>query len=327
MTRQGYLKGVLLALCLQVLPWTAGAQPAYPTRPIRIITPFAAGQGPDVLLRNLAEKLGPALGQPVLVDNKPGASGFIAFQAARAAAPDGYTLVHMDSFHLGTQPHLFSKLPYNARRDFEPVSPLVRNSFFVVVSSQSKWKSLSDLLAAARARPEQVRYGSWGVGSPAHLGALMLESAAGVRMSHVPYKEASQLYAGVATGETDWAIGSAVSVAPLLQAGRLRLLAAAAPQRIAGYDSVPTAAESGGPSSWVVGGWNGLLAPKGTPKAVLQRLQTEIATAMQSTEMRDKLAVFTYEPYTMSSADMVRLIEQEQAAWGAVLQTSGIRLD
>jgi len=327
MKRKQFLAAaVLAATAIQLLPAPAWAQ-AWPARPIKIVTPFPAGQGPDVLLRNLADKLGAALGQPVIIENKPGASGFVAFQAAKAAPSDGYTLVHMDSFHIGTQPHLFAKLPYSATKDFDPITPLVRNYFFVVVPANSRWQSMGDLIAAAKARPDGVTYGSWGVASPAHLGALMLESAAGVRMAHVPYKESSQLYAGVANGELDWAIGSAASAGSMLQAGKVRFLAAAAPQRIVGYEKVPTAAESGAPASWTVGGWNGLLAPRGTPKEVVQRLNDAIAKVMHSPDMRDKLALFTYEPYTMPAADMATLMAQETAAWGPVIQKSGIRLD
>lgn len=326
MKRQEFIGAILVALAVQALPASAQAQ-SYPVRPIRIITPFPAGQGPDVLLRNLAEKLGPALGQPVIIENKPGGSGFIAFQAAKNAAPDGHTLVHMDSFHVGTQPHLFNKLPYSVTRDFEPITPLVRNYFFLVVPTESKFHTVDDLIAAARSRPSRVSYGSWGIASPGHLGGLMLEASTGVQMTHVPYKESSQLYTGVATGETQWAIGSPVSAGAMLKAGKVRFLAVTGPQRIAGYDKVPTAAEVGGPEDWHVGGWNGLLAPKGTSKEIIRRLNAEIIKVMQSPEIKEKLNVFTYEPYTMAPTEMAKLIDQEQAAWRPLIQKSRIKLD
>lgn len=326
MKRTHFVRSLLAAVAAYGLAGAALAQ-TYPARPIKIITPFPAGQGPDVLLRNLTEKLGPMLGQPVVIENKPGASGFVAFQSAKLAPADGYTLVHMDSFHIGTQPHLFNKLPYSATKDFDPITPLVRNYFFVVVPTASKWQNMGDLIAAAKAKSDGVTYGSWGVASPAHLGGLMLESAAGVRMTHVPYKESAQLYTGVANGELDWAIGSAASAGAMLQAGKVRFLAAAAPTRIAGYDKVPTAAETGAPAQWAVGGWNGLLAPKGTPKEIVLRLNEAIAKAMQMPDMRDKLSMFTYESYTMSPTEMGKLMEREVAAWGPVIQKAGIKLD
>lgn len=327
MTRKRFLFSLLALAALQGLAGAAGAQAAWPAKPIRIITPFPPGQGPDVLLRALADKLTTALGQPVIIDNRPGGSGFIAFQAAKAAPADGYTLVQMDSYHIGTQPHLFAKLPYSASKDFDPITPLVRNYFFVVVPAGSKWQSLGELVAAAKARPDGVTYGSWGIATPAHLGGLLLESATGTHMRHVPYKESTQLYAGVGNGELDWAIGSAVSAGPMLQAKKVRFLAVAGPRRIAGYESVPTAAESGGPANWSVSGWNGLLAPKGTPRDVVLRLNAEVAKAMQLPDIRQKLALFTYEPYTMSPPDMAKLMDREVADWGPLIQKAGIRLD
>lgn len=326
MNCQRFLKA-LVACAVAVMAAGAAMGQSWPARPIKVITPFPAGQGPDVLLRIVADKLSASLGQPVVIENKPGASGFIAFEAARRSPADGYTLVHMDNFHIGTQPHLFNKLPYSAVKDFDPVTPLVRNYFFVVVPANSKYQTMGELIAAAKARPDGMSYGSWGVATPAHLGGLMLEAATGTQMRHVPYKEISQLYQSVANGELDWAIGSAASAGAMLQAGKVRFLAAAAPKRIVGYEKVPTAAESGAPASWRVGGWNGLLVPKGTPREIVQRLNEGIARAMQSPEVLSKLGPFTYETYTMPAADMARQMDTEVTSWGPTLQKAGIKLD
>lgn len=326
MKRTTFIKALAVIAAVTCVGSSALAQ-AFPNKTIKVITPFPAGQGPDVLLRMVADKMTASLGQGVVIENKPGASGFIAFDAAKRSPADGYTLVHMDSFHVGTHPHLFNRLPYSATKDFDPITPLVRNYFFVVVSANSKYKTMGDLIADAKARSGVVTYGSWGVATPAHLGGLLLESAAGIKMNHVPYKEVAQLYQSVANGELDWAIGSAASAGALLQAGKVRFLAAAAPKRIAGYDSIPTASESGGPANWAVGGWNGLLVPKGTPKDVVQRLNDSIVKAMQTPEIKEKLGPFTYENYTMSPADMAKQMEAEVANWGPTLQKAGIKLD
>jgi len=326
MQRQTFIKGLMVLAATAGVATTVLAQ-AFPNKPIKIITPFPAGQGPDVLLRMVSDKMTATLGQGVVIENKPGAAGFIAFEAAKRSPNDGYTLVHMDSFHVGTHPHLFNRLPYSATRDFDPVTPLVRNYFFVVVGANSKYKTMGDLIADAKARPTGVTYGSWGVATPAHLGGLLLESAANIQMNHVPYKEVAQLYQSVANGELDWAIGSAASAGALLQAGKVRFLAAAAPKRIAGYEKVPTAGESGGPSNWAVGGWNGLLVPKGTPKDVIARLNDSIVRAMQTPEIKEKLGPFTYENYTMSPADMAKQMDAEVASWGPTLQKANIKLD
>ena len=318
----------LLAAAGATLGLVGGAQAqAFPTKPIKIVTPFPAGQGPDVLLRILADKMGKALGQAVIVDNRPGASGFIAFDAVKRAAPDGYTLAQIDSFQVGTQPHLFAKLPYNVLKDFEPVTPLIRNSFFVAVPANSKWTSMGDLIAAAKAKPGAVSYGSWNVASPAHLGGLLLESTTGTKMTHIPFKETSQLYQSVANGEVDWAIGSAASAGSLQQAGKLRFIAVAAPKRTAGYPDVPTAKEAGAPAGWEVSGWNGLLAPKGTPPDVILKINEAVVKALDEPDVRAKLATFTYEPYTMKPSEMTKLMEAEIAKWGPTIKDASIKLD
>jgi len=324
--RTSFFKKIVALAVITCLTTSTWAQ-TFPNKAIKIVTPFPAGQGPDVLLRMVADKMGATLGQPVVIENKPGASGFIAFDAAKRSAADGYTLVHMDSFHIGTHPHLFNRLPYSATKDFDPVTPLVRNYFFVVVGANSKYKTMSDLIADAKGRPGGVTYGSWGVATPAHLGGLLLESAAGIQMNHVPFKEAAQLYQSVANGELDWAIGSAASAGSLLQAGKVRFLAAAGPKRIAGYEKVPTASETGAPATWIVGGWNGLLVPKGTPTDVIQRLNDSIVKAMQTPEIKDKLGPFTYENYTMTPAEMAKQMDVEVTSWGPALQKAGIKLD
>ncbi len=317
--------GVLAALAL-TCAHPSWAQ-SYPTRAIKIITPFAAGQGPDILVRLVADKMSKDLGQAVVVENKPGASGFIAFQAAKAAPADGYTMVHMDSFHIGTQPSLFKKLPYDAFKDFDPVTPLVKNYFFIVVASNSKFKTMGDLVSSAKAKADGVSYGSWAVASPGHLGGLLLESKTGTRMTHVPFKEAPMLYQAVANGEIDWAVGTAASTSALLQAGKVRFLAAAAPKRTAGYESVPTVVEDGGPANFEVGGWNGFLVPHGTPADVTAKLNAAVQAAMKSPEIASRLPQFTYEPYTMSAAQMAELMQTEPKKWSALIKAADIKLD
>lgn len=174
--------------------FTAAAVPAlhaqeFPTKPVRVVTPFPAGSGPEVALRLVADKLSRIWGKPVIVDNRPGASGFIAIEAVKRAAPDGHELLQMDNAQMAAQPFLFKKLPYDLLRDFEPVTPILRNYFFVTVPAGSRYKTMGDLSAAAKAGPGQVNYGSWFVGSPGHIGAAMLETSTATKMTHVPYKE------------------------------------------------------------------------------------------------------------------------------------------
>lgn len=305
-----------------------GAAQAQDSRqPIKIITPFSPGQGPEVLLRVLGDKLTKSLGQTVIIENRPGASGFIAFQAAKSAPPDGNTFVQIDSYHVGTHPYLFKKLPYEVLKDFEPVTPLIKNNFFVVVAANSKFKTMTDILGAAKAKPDTVSYGSWNVASPAHLGGMLLESATGTKMLHVPYKEVSQLYQGVANGEVDWALATPASAGPLIKGGKLRFVAVAGPKRTLGYETVPMAKEVGAPANWEIDGWNGLLAPKGSPKEAIARLNEAIAKAMSDPDVLQRLSAFTYEPFTMKPAEMASLMKKEIAKWQPILKDANIKLD
>lgn len=306
--------------------WSQSAA-SFPSKPIRVIVPYGPGQGPEILLRLVAEKLQAAWGQSVVIENKPGAGGFIAFEAAKLAPADGSTLVAMDSFHVGTHPHLFKSRPYDAFKDFEPITPLVRNYFFIVVPADSPWQNVGDLVAAAKGKPGGLNYGSWGVATPAHLGGALLESTAGVKMLHVPFKNPGELYQSVATKLVDFSYASPISAKGMLDAGKVRLLAVAAPKRTPGYEQIPTVAEAGGPVGFELGGWAGVMAPAGTHASVVAKVNEGIRAALASSDIRGRLAAFTYEDFTMSPAEMRKVMEREVANWGPVIASAGIKLD
>lgn len=212
------LSRLLVALTLTVATLApAAAQPIFPTKPVRIVVPFSAGSGPDMVVRLVSEKLEREWGQRVVIDNRPGANGWLAIGEAKRAAADGHTLMAVAATHMALQPNLFRQLPFDPVRDFEPVAPLYSTNFFIVVGANSRWTSVAELMAAARASPGTVTYGSWGNGSEAHLGAAMLEAAGGLQMRHIPFRELPQLYTTVATGEVDWAFGTAATVGPLFR--------------------------------------------------------------------------------------------------------------
>ena len=299
----------------------------FPDRPVKVITPFPAGSGPDVALRIIGERLSKAWGHQLVIDNRPGGNGFIALQAARQAAPDGYTLVQVDNYHLAAHPHLYKKLPYDATKDFDPVAPLFRNYFFITVPANSPWKNVNDLVAAAKAKPTEVTYGSWFIGSPGHLGAAGLEGATGTRMNHIPYKDMNQLYGSVSVGDVNWALGSAASSSALYKAGKLRFLAAAAPARIAGYHDVPTVSEAGGPPNFEVSAWVSLLAPKGTPAAIADKINRDVAKTLADPELRARYATFAYEPFNATPAEMAKLFDAESRKFAEIIKRSSIALD
>src|SRR6218665_2691517 len=187
----------------------------FPTKPVRIITPFPAGAGPEAVVRVVAEKLQKKWGKPVIVENRPGGNGFIAIDAFKRGATDGHDLIQLDNVHLVAYPHLFRKLPYDPVKDFDPITPLFRTYFFVGVPADSKYKTVGDIVADAKAHPGALNYGSWSVGNPVHLGSALLESMTGTQMRHVVYQETSMLYTGVANGELDFALGSPPPPPPL----------------------------------------------------------------------------------------------------------------
>jgi len=297
-----------------------------PSKPVRLVTAFPPGSGPDAALRLVADQLGKMWKQTTLVENRPGGNGFIAYDAFKSAAPDGQTLIQLDSNHLTTHPHLFSKLPWDPTRDLEPVSPLFRNYFFVVVAASSPYKTLDDLIQAARNKPGQVNYGSWFNGSPGHLGALRLSGMAGLDMVHVPYKEISQLYAAVATREVDWALGSAASAGALEKAGKLRFIAVAGP-RTSAYPGVPSASESQWAKGFEAAAWTGLFAPRGTPAAIKERLHADIARALGQADVVDRYKTFVYERFDADPRAFAAQIAAETLAWGEVIRKAGLKLD
>lgn len=320
------LKSIIAALAISAFAGSAAAQ-AFPSRPVKIITPFPPGSGPDVVLRVIGEQLSRSWGQPVLIDNRPGGNGVIAFQAAKNSPADGYTYLQADNLQLTALPHLMPKLPYDVVKDFDPVAVQYKLFFFVAVPSTSKWNNMTDLIAAAKAKPGELTYGSWNVGSPGHLGAALLESATNTQMRHIPFKETSQLYSAVANGEPDWAFGSAVSAGAMYKAGKLKFIAVAGPKRIPGYETIPTMAEAGGPPGLEVGGWMGMMAPHGTPAAIINRVNEDMTKVLQDPAIRERFASFGFETINAKPAEIAKLIETDSRKQAEVIRRAKISLE
>lgn len=323
------MKRLLTALAAAALVPSALAQGAadFPTKPVTIVTPFAAGSGPDAVLRLVSDKLGKLWNQRVTIDNKPGGGGFIAIEAARRAAPDGYTLIQFDSEHIAALPHLYKSKNFVTLQHFDPVASLFRTPFFVAVSSQSKWNSMKDLIAEAKAKPGQITYGSWGVGSPGHLGGQQLDALAGLQMNHAPYREVSQLYANVGTGDVPWAFASIPSSQGIYKAGKLKYIAVAATKRVPQMPDVPTMAESGGPAELEVNSFVSLLAPKGVPEAVKKKINADVAKAIADPEIRARFDTFAFEPLAWSPEEITRQAEIKSKVYGDLVKRGNISLD
>lgn len=239
----------------------------FPNRPVTIITSFSVGSGPEVLLRSIGDLLSKKWGQTVVIENKPGGKGYVAVNSLRLTKPDGYTLLQLDDIHLSQRD------PYAIIDNVEPVAALLRSSFFIVVASDSTYKTINDVIAAGKIK--NINYGSWGIGTPAHIGAEMIISRSNTKMSHVPYREMSQLYADVSNKEPAWAFGSPASTRSLYKSGRLKYLANSGTKRLPDFADIPTVAESGFPG-FELYGYVSMYVPKGTPEDIVRKLNKDI---------------------------------------------------
>ena len=280
-------------------PGWATQATAFPSRAVRLVVPYSVGIGPDVVARSVAERLAMLWGQPVLVDNKPGASGIVAFGEVRRTAADGHTLFLADTATLAVNPLLHASLPYDPVRDLVPLTLLFRATFLLWVGGGSRIRSIAELLEAARRAPGSVSYATLGNGHASHVAIETLARAAGVQMLHVPFKDAGTMLAAVAASEVDLTAIGMNTAAGLMASGRLRPLAVAAKKPLASHPQIPTLVEAGGPPV-EMHPWAALVALAGTPAAVLEQLQHDIAAALATPEVRGRaeLAGFELTPST-----------------------------
>ena len=310
-----------------ISPARGAPAPAFPTRAVRVFTPFPAGSGPDASLRMVADQLSRHWGQPVPVDNRPGGNGFIAVAAFKKGASDGHDLLQLDSTHITSHPSTFTNLPYDVQRDFASLRMLLRTPFFVAVGARSPHRTLEDLLRTARAQPGRVTYGSWFNGSPGHLAGLLMQSRFDVSMLHVPFRDFGQLYTAVANGDVDWAMGSVATAAPLEKAGRLRFIALAAPHRDPLYPDVPATAETPATRGFEVSAWAGLFAPAAIPGELRRMISADVSQALAAPEVVAAYKTLGYEAPNLSPPQFDALIRRETAQWAKVVQAAHLKLD
>ena len=306
---------------------TALAQADYPNKPVTLVTAFPPGSGPDATLRLVAEKLGKAWNQRVIVENKPGGGGFIAIDAVRRAAPDGYTLLQLDSDHLAAVPHLYKKRGADAVAGFEPVASIFRTTFLIAVATESKFKTMGDLIAAAKATPGKVSYGSWGVGSPGHLGAELLELQTGIEMQHVPFREVSQLFMSVSSSDVAWSLGTLPSSSGAYKAGKLRYIAVASNKRLAQLPEVPTAAQAGAPADFDVNAFVVLVSPKGIHPGLRAKINADVAKVLTDSEVRARFDTFAFEPISWTPQEITSAAEAKSKVYEQLVKKANISLD
>ena len=310
-------------LCLPALAQTGN----FPTKPVTIVTAFAAGSGPDAVLRQVSDKLSRLWSQPVLVSNKPGGGGFIAIESTQRAAADGYTLLQLDSEHLAALPHLYKAKGFVTLNAFDPVAPLFRTPFFVAVPADSKWQNIKDLVGAAKAAPNKVSYGSWGIGSPGHLGAEQLELQTSTEMTHIAYREVSQLFTAVGSGELQWSFGSLPSSQGIFKAGKLRYIAVAAAKRVPQMPDVPTVAEAGGPAGFEVNSFVSLLAPKGLAGDVKAKIHADVLKVLADPDVVARYNTFAFETITWSPDDIRKNADAKSKIYEELVKRKSISLD
>jgi len=303
----------------------AGAQAqSYPAKPIRLILPFPPGGGTDVVGRLLAQKLGQALGQQVIVDNRAGAGGRIGTDLVAKSLPDGYTLLLATSSVMGTGPALYQKLPFDMPKDFAPISLVAYTAYVLVVHPSVPAKSVKDLVMLAKSKPGRLTYASSGAGGAAHLSGELFSAMAGVKMIHVAYKGSSPGMFSVVSGETDLMFSNALPALPQVKNGRLRALGATTPQRSALLPDVPTIAESGLRGFEVQQNY-GVLAPAGTPREIVLRLNQEVGKAMRTEDAKSRLLADGSEAKISTPEELERMITVEIAKWSKVIKQAGIK--
>lgn len=327
MKTPAHTRRTVLSLSLLLAAFGAQAQVNYPTKPVNLVTAFAAGSGPDAVLRQVADKLSKLWNQPVLITNRPGGGGFIAIEATRRAAPDGYTLLQLDSEHLSALPLLYKSKGFVTLDNFDPVATLFRTPFLVAVASDSKWQNMKDLVAAAKASPGKVSFGSWGVGSPGHLGGEELELLTQIDMTHVAYREVSQLFTSVGAGDVQWSMASIPSSQGIYKAGKLRYLAVAASKRLPQMPDVPTMAEAGGPAGFEVNSFVSLVAPKGLPADVSAKINADVQKVLADPEVKSRYNTFAFETINWSPAEIRRNADIKFKTYEQLVKRKNISLD
>ena len=325
----GKLRDALGLLAIVVALFTGQALPveshaAYPEKPLRIVVPFPPGGGTDLISRNLGNGLRMEFGQPVVIDNRPGAGTIIGTSLVAKSSPDGYTLV-MSSFAHAVNPSLHAKLPYG-EKSLTPVVLVARSSNILVTHPASAFRNVGDLIGYGKENPEKVTYGSFGNGTSGHLAGELFASLAKIRMVHVPYRGSGPALTDLLGGRLSVIFATSGSAGPLIRTKRLRALAVTSTSRSPAYPDLPTIAEAGVPG-YAAEGWYGLYAPAGTPREIVLRINAAVKRVVQSAAYRKNVEAEGLIPSTGSPEDMARYVAGEEARWRKVVQQARITAD
>jgi len=309
---------------LGVLSCGAGAQQAYPAKPIRFVVPFPPGGGTDILARQISNKLTETLKWNIVVDNKPGAGGNIGIDAAAKSPPDGYTIVMGQTSNLAINPSLYSKLPYDPVKDLTPISLVAAFPIAVMVSAKGPYKTLADIVAAAKAKPGQITFASAGNGTVSHLTGELLQRAAGVKLIHIPFKGAAQAFPDLIGGRVDMFLSSLETALPQVKAGTIRVVALTSAKRVPVAPDTPTVSETY--KGFEATTWYGVLAPAKTPEPIVTRLAEEIGKVLQLPDVREHMAAGGSE-VRAGPKEFAAVLQADLPKWSKVVKESGAKVD
>ena len=314
----------LAAIAFAALSQAASAQPVYPNKPVKLVVPYAPGGSADALARLLGQRLTEGWSQQVVIDNKPGANGIVGTEFAAKQPPDGYSLYMGTDSQVAINPSIYASLPYDWNRDFVPITLLATMTQVLIVPSSLQVNTVGELIALAKSKPGQINYSSIGLGSSPHLAAELFKSQAGVDLVHVPYKSAGQSTTALLTGEAQVLFTSESTASPHVKSGRVRALATVGKKRTGASPDLPTLAESGLPD-YEFGTWYALLAPTGTPDAVLKKLNSDVARVIDSKEMRAALLVVGLEPLSSTPEWLRSHAQRDLERQSALIKRIGIK--
>ncbi|SFU35872.1 Tripartite-type tricarboxylate transporter, receptor component TctC [Polaromonas sp. YR568] len=326
MKRRSLIHSAVAVAALSVLGLPAMAQDKWPSKPITYIVPFPAGGTTDILGRLIGQKLGPVLGTTIVIDNKGGAGGGIGSEVAARAPADGYTLVGGTVSSHAINVSLYPKLGYDPVKSFSPVVLIGSNPVVLVVGANSPYKTLQDVLAAAKAKPKTISSASAGSGTSQHLSLELLGFKSGTQFIHVPYKGSGPAIQDVIGGQVDMMFDTTVVAGPHIQSGKVRALAVTSAKRLESMPNVPTVAESGVPG-FEVTSWQGIFVPAGTPKPIIDKLHDEILKIIAQPEMQERLKGLGMQPTPLTTAEVTAFQKAEVEKWAQVIKAANVKLD
>jgi len=307
--------------------FTAGAlAQSWPAKPVRFIVPYPPGGTSDILARTIGQKLGDALGQTIVVENKPGANGNVGAEFVAKAAPDGYTFLLADIGAIAISPSVYPALPFDPVKDFAPVTMVAYSPHILAVNPSVTAMSVQDLVALAKAKPGKLNYAASSTGSAPHLAGVEFASRAGIDWAYIPYKGGAQAITDVVGGQADVLFNGMLATYPHVKGGKLRILAVSSANRLPSIPDVPTVAESGYPG-FETGSWQGILAPPGTPPEIVAKMNAEVGKILATPEMKEKLASQGAEVRVTTPGELGSFIARERDRWAKVVKQAGIKAE